>query len=136
MNYSYIIQPNFCEGTLRNFDPIKNYFTFSPLYAKENRPILLPIEYLRCAERGATKCTQGPTFNLLYRDCIADKLDNRERSQEEKQILNHLFAMEPHCNVDIYPGALAACLARNQEFLEFFRDPDNRASDFEFEYRT
>ena len=24
INYSYIIQPNYCEGTLRNFDPIKN----------------------------------------------------------------------------------------------------------------
>ena len=43
MNYSYIIQPNFCEGTLRNFDPTKNYFLFSPLYAKTNRPILVPI---------------------------------------------------------------------------------------------
>ena len=34
------------------------------------------------------------------------------------------------------PRALAACLELDQEFLEFFRDPDNRAPDFEFEYRT
>ena len=33
------------------------------------------------------------------------------------------------------PHVLPACLARNQEFLEFFRDADNRAPDFEFEYR-
>ena len=31
MNYSYIIQPNYSEGTLRNFDPIKNYINFSLL---------------------------------------------------------------------------------------------------------
>ena len=49
MNYSYIIRPNYCECTLRNFDPIKNYFIFSPLYAKINRPILVPIKYLQCA---------------------------------------------------------------------------------------
>ena len=128
--FSYIIQPNFCEETLRNFDPIKNSFIFSPLYAKTNRLILLPIEYLQCVEGGATKCTHGHTFNLLYRDWIADILDNREPSQEETQILNHLLAMQPHCNVDLYPRALAACLARDQDFQAFFRDSDNRARTF------
>ena len=68
MNYSYIIQPNYCEGTLRYFDPIMNYFRFSPLYAKTNHPILVPIEYLQCVEGGATKCMHCHTFNLLYRD--------------------------------------------------------------------
>ena len=36
----------------------------------------------------------------------------------------------------LLPRALAACLAQDKEFLEFFRDPDNRAPGFEFEYRT
>ena len=134
MNYSYIIQSNFCEGTLRNFDPIKNYFIFSPLYAKKNRPILVPIEYLQCVERDATTCAYGHTFNLLYRDCMVDKLDNREPLQEEQQIFDHLLALQPHCNVDLYPRALAACLARDRKFLAFFRDLDNRAPGFQFEY--
>ena len=102
MKYSYIIQPNYCEGTLRNFDPIKSHFILSPLYAKTNRPMRT----------------------------------NREPSQEETQIFNHLLALQSHCNVDLYPRALAACLASDPEFLAFFRDPDNRAPDFEFEYRT
>ena len=59
MNYSYIIQPHFCEGTLRNFEPTKNYFLFSPLYAKTNRSILVPIEYLQFIEGGATQCMRG-----------------------------------------------------------------------------
>ena len=67
MNYSYIIQPNRCEGTLRNFDPIEDYFVFSPLDAKTKRPILVPTEYLQCVEGGATKCTHGHNFNLLPR---------------------------------------------------------------------
>ena len=136
MNYSYIIQPNYCEGTLRNFDPIKNYFIFSPLYAKTNRFILVPIEYLQCIEGGATKCASGHNFSLLYRDWMADKLDNRQPSQEETQIFNHLLALQPHCNADLYPLAIAACLVRDPEIFAFFRDPDNRAPDFEFEYRT
>ena len=65
MNYSYKTQPNYCDGTLRNFDPIKNYFIFSPIYAKTNRPILVPIKYLQSVEGGATRCTYGHTFNLL-----------------------------------------------------------------------
>ena len=136
MNHSYIIQSNYCEGTLRNFDPIKNYFTFFPLYAKTNRPINVPIEYLQCVEGGATNCAYGHTFNLLYRDWIANKLDNRQPSQQETQIFSHLLALQSHCNADLYPRAFAACLARDAEFLAFFRDPNNRAPEFEFEYRT
>ena len=136
MNYSYIIQPNYCEGTLRNFDPIKNYFIFSPLYATTKCPILVPIRYLQCVEGGATKFAYGHTSNLLYRGWMVDTLDNQQPSQEETQIFNHLLALQPHCNVDLYPCALAACLARDPEFLAFFHDPDNRAPDFEFEYRT
>ena len=136
MNYSYIKQPTICEGALPNFDPIKNYIFFSTLYAKTNRPILVPIEYLLCVEGGAMKFAYGHTFNLLYRDWMVKKLDNREPSQEEQQIFNHLLALQPHYNVDLCPRALADCLARDLEILAFFRGPDNREPDFQFEYRT
>ena len=112
MNYSYIIQPKFCEGTLRKFDQIKNYFIFSPLYAKTNHPILVPIEYLQCVEGGATKFAYGHIFNLLYRDWIVDKLNNREPSKEEQQIFKHLLALQPHCNVDLCPCCLSRTISR------------------------
>ena len=131
MNSSYITQPTYCEGTPRNFDPIKNYFLFSPLYAKTNRPILVPIAYHQCVEGGAPKCMYGHYFSLLYRDCMTDKLDNREPLVEETQMHNHLLALQLHCNVDLFPRVLATWQARDQEFLELFRDPDNRALDFE-----
>ena len=38
VNYSYIINSTHCEGTLHNFNPIKNYFFFLPLYAKTHKP--------------------------------------------------------------------------------------------------
>ena len=136
MNYSYIIQANYCKAILRNFDSIKVYFIFSPLYATTNRPILVAIKYLQCVEGGITKCAYGHNFHLLYRDWMVDKLDNQQPSQEETQIFNHLLALQPHCNVDLYPRALAACLARDLEFFAFFCDLDNGAPEFEFEYRT
>ena len=117
--YSYIIQSNYCEGTLSNFDPIKNYFLLSPLYANTNRPILVPIEYLHRVEGGATKCMHGHTLNLIYRVWMADKRDNGQPSQEETQIFNRLLALQPPSNVDIYPRALAACLERGPKFLIF-----------------
>ena len=45
------------------------------------------------------------------------------------------LALQPHCNIDLY-RAIAACLARDKEIFEFIRDSDNRAPDFEFEFRT
>ena len=135
LNYSYIIQPEFCDGTLRNFDPIKNYFLFSPLYGKTNRPILVPIEYLRCVEGGATKVTHGHPFNLLYRDWMCHRLQQHTPSDEETRILNHLLAIQPHCHSDLFPKVLAAFLAQDSGFLHFFRDPDNAGPEFEFEYR-
>ena len=127
MNHSFIMLPTYCEGTLRNFDTLKNYFLFSPLCAKTNRPLLIPIEYFQCVEGGATKCMYGRNFNLLYTDWMVDKLDNREPSPEETQILNHPLASQPHCNVDLYPRALEACPGRDEKFLDFLRDPVNRA---------
>ena len=106
MNYGYIIQPNYCVGTLRNFNPIKNCFLCSPLYAETNRPILVPIENLQCVEGGATKCMYEHTFNLLYRDWMTSNVDNPEPSAEEKQILNHLLGLQPHCNVELFPVPL------------------------------
>ena len=75
----------------------------------------------------------GNTFNLFYKDWITDKLDKRESSAEETQILNHILVFQPHCNVDLFPCAVAACLAHDQEVLVFSRDPDNWARDFELD---
>ena len=115
-------------------------------YANTNltSPYYMNYSYtnLQCVEGDSTKCMYGNTFNLLYRDRIADKLDNREPSAEETQILNHLHALQLHCvapprvATDLFPRALAACLTQDKEFLEIFRDPYNRAPDFDLKFRT
>ena len=105
MKYSYIVN----SGTLQNFDVMKTYFLFSPLYAKTHREI-------QCVEGGATKCMYGHTFNLLYRDWMVGKLAYREPAPEEIQILNYLLALPPHCNTDLYPRAFGQWLARDKEF--------------------
>ena len=135
MNHSYIFNPTYCEGTLRSFDPIENYLMFPPLCAKTHRRILVPIEYIQCVEGGATECMYGHTFNLLYREWMVDKLANSEPTPEEKKILDHLLALKPHCNTDLYPRALTACLTRDEDFLGIVSDSYNRAPDFEFQFQ-
>ena len=136
LNYSYKINPIFSEGTLRNFNPMQNYFLFLPLCAKTNRLMIVPIEYLQCLVGGVPNCMYGHTFNLLYRVWMVDKLADREPTPVETQILNQLLSLQPHCNVNLYLRALADCLARDKEFLEFYSDPENWAPDIEFEFGT
>ena len=135
MNYIYIIQATYCEGTLRNFDPIKIYFLLLPLYAKTNRPLLVPIKYLKCVEGAVTKCMYVHSFNLLYRDWMTNKLDTQEPSAEETKTQPYSRAATI-MQRQSFPCALAACLARDREFLEFFRDPDIWPPGFEFKHRT
>ena len=51
-----------------------------------------------------------------------EKLSDSTHSTEEKEILNHLLAMQKHCYADLYPRAVAACPARDR-FSEVFRGP-------------
>ena len=78
-------------------------------------------EHKSSNEGGATKCLYGHTFSLLYRDWMADKLDNRDPSTEETQVLKHLLALQPHCNVDFFHRALAAGLARDKKVPRIFQ---------------
>ena len=116
----FIIEPQYCERRLQNFDPPHIRSLSVRLYAATHQLILVPIDYLRGIEGDTTNCTYGHTFNLLCRDWINGKLANREPLQVEKDLLNHLLAMQSHCKVDLQPRALAARLPRDRKFPEFF----------------
>ena len=49
MKFAYITKDKYMKGTLRNFDPVKNYYIFQPIENPE-RPFMLPIEALEPAE--------------------------------------------------------------------------------------
>ena len=48
---------------------------------------------------------------ISYRDWMNEKLNNHQPSQDEILIFHHLLDMQSHCNADLYPKVLAACLA-------------------------
>ena len=45
LKYAYTIKPQYMKGTLRNFDPFKNYYIIQPI-KKSERPLIVPIETL------------------------------------------------------------------------------------------
>ena len=49
MKFAYIVKNKYMKGTLRNFDPVKNYYIFQPTENPE-RPFMIPIEALEPAE--------------------------------------------------------------------------------------
>ena len=97
--------------------PYQELFLLHPLYCKTHQPFLVPTKYLLYLKGDAANCKYGHIFNLLYRDWVMDKVDFWEPSSEGQQILNHRLVMQPNFNFDLYPQVLAACLARDMEFL-------------------
>ena len=115
INYSYKIQPKYCEGTLRNFDPIKKLL-----------PVLATLCKVQpsnsCSDRESSVC-RGRSHEVHVWQHFRSPLEGLDNGQVGK-------------SGTVSRGDTAACLARDQEFLELFRDLDNRAPDFVFEYRT
>ena len=83
LNYFYIIGQKFCEGTLRNFDPMKINYLFGHYTLEHIKPFSSPSR-IKCVVGRYTKCIQGLTFNLLWSALIADQPVNREPSRRKK----------------------------------------------------
>ena len=62
LNYGYKIKWEYTTGTLRNFDPIKNYYIFQPKEAPE-RPLIVPLESLEPCEEYHAYHLEGSVAN-------------------------------------------------------------------------
>ena len=116
------IEPRFCEGVLRNLDPIQNDLFSLTLYAVTLCPILWGINYLRCKEGGATKfmSVHTPPPQSPDRRQAVYWRTSRAIEGHPQQFLR--------CNLDLCPRALAACCAYELDFLKLFpADPQNSA---------
>ena len=58
MKFAYIIKNKYMKGTLRNFDPVKNYYICQPIENPE-RPLIIPIEVLELAKNYHTYHING-----------------------------------------------------------------------------
>ena len=90
LNYGYKLKWDNTIGTLRNFDPIKNYYIFQPKEAPE-RPLIVPIEALEPSEEYHTYHLEVSGTNRAFSNRIQFN-NQRKVTDIEKEIRNTVKA--------------------------------------------
>ena len=116
LNYSYRIKWSYTIGTLRNFDPIKNYYVFQSKDEPE-RPLMVPLEALEPCEEYHVYHLTGSVTNKA----ITNRLTfNNERKipQTEKEICNALQASITETPLQDLINLLGYYLSKDEYFLK------------------
>ena len=116
LNYSYRINWSYTIGTLRNFDPIKNYYVFQSKDEPE-RPLMVPLEALEPCEEYHVYHLTGSVTNKA----ITNRLTfNNERKipQTEKEICNALQASITETPLQDVINLLGYYLSKDEYFLK------------------
>ena len=116
LNYSYKLKWNYTIGTLRNFDPIKNYYVFQPKGAPE-RPLMVPLEAIEPCEEYHVYHLTGSVTNRA----ITNRLNfNNERKipDTEREICNALQASITETPLKEIVNLLGYYLSKDEYFLK------------------
>ena len=116
LNYSYRIKWSYTIGTLRNFDPKKNYYVFQSKDEPE-RPLMVPLEALEPCEEYHVYHLTGSVTNKA----ITNRLTfNNERKipQTEKEICNALQASITETPLQDVINLLGYYLSKDEYFLK------------------
>ena len=125
LNYGYKLKWEYTIGTLRNFDPIKNYYIFQPKEAPE-RPLIVPIEALEPCEEYHTYHLEGSLTNRAFSNRIQF---NNERKVTEigKEIRNTVRASITDVPIDEITN-LAHFLSKDDHFLKEYKHYRDRTN--------
>ena len=119
LNYGYRLKWDYTIGTLRNFDPIKNYYIFQPKEAPE-RPLIVPIEALEPCEEYHTYHLEGSVTNRAFINMI--KFNNERNTTDiEKEIRNTVKASITEVPIDEITILLAHFLSKDGHFLNEYK---------------
>ena len=116
LNYSYKLKWDYTIGTLRNFDPIKNYYVFQPKDAPE-RPLMVPLEAIEPCEEYHVYHLTGSVTNKA----ITNRLNfNNERKipDTEREICNALQASITETPLKEIVYLLGYYLSKDEYFLK------------------
>ena len=126
LNYSYKLKWNYTIGTLRNFDPIKNYYVFQPKDAPE-RPLMVPLEAIEPCEEYHVYHLTGSVTNRA----ITNRLNfNNERKipDTEKEICNALQASITETPLQEIVNLLGYYLSKDEYFLKEYNHSCERSN--------
>ena len=116
LNYSYKLKWEYTIGTLRNFDPIKNFYVFQPKDAPE-RPLMVPLEAIEPCEEYHVYHLTGSVTNKA----ITNRLNfNNERKipDTEREICNALQASITETPLKEIVNLLGYYLSKDEYFLK------------------
>ena len=124
LNYGYKLKWDYTIGTLRNFDPIKNYYIFQPKEAPE-RPIIVPIEVLESCEEYHNYHLEGSVTNRAL--SIRIQFNNERKVTEiEKDIRNTVQASITDVSIDEITNLRAHLLSKDDHFLKEYKHYKDR----------
>ena len=116
LNYSYKLKWEYTIGTLRNFDPIKNYYVFQPKDAPE-QPLMVPLEAIEPCEEYHVYHLTGSVTNKA----ITNRLNfNNERKipDTEREICNAVQASITETPLKEIVNLLGYYLSKDEYFLK------------------
>ena len=126
LNYGYKLKWDYTIGTLRNFDPIKNYYIFQPKEAPE-RPPIVPIEALEPCEDYHTYHLEGSVTNRAFFNVIQNN-NERKVTEIEKEIRNTVKASINDVPIDEITDLLAHFLSKDDHFLKEYKHYRDRTN--------
>ena len=116
LNYSYKLKWEYTIGTLRNFDPIKNYYVFQPKDAPE-RPLMVPLEAIEPCEECHVYHLTGSVTNKAITNRL--NFNNERKIQDtEREICNALQASITETPLKEIVNLLGYYLSKDEYFLK------------------
>ena len=116
LNYSYKLKWDYTIGTLRNFDPIKNYYVFQPKDAPE-RPLMVPLEAIEPCEEYHVYHLTGSVTNKAITNRL--NFNNERKSPDtEREICNALQASITETPLKEIVNLLGYYLSKDEYFLK------------------
>ena len=126
LTYGYRLKCEYTLGTLRNFDPIKNYYIFHPKEASE-RPLIVPLEALEPCEEYHTYHLEGSVTNRAFLKIIQFN-NERKTTNMEKEIRNTVKALITEIPIDEITNLLAHFLSKDDQFLKEYKHYRDRTN--------
>ena len=126
MKYCYKLNWDYTIKTLRNFEPVKNYYIFQPNYAPE-RPLIVPLEARQPFEKYHTYHLEGTVTNRVIHNKVEFHTE-RETTDFEKQIRKVVQASIAKISINNLTDMLADLPSKNEHFIKEYTHYKNRTN--------
>ena len=126
LNYGYRLKWEYTLGTLRNFDPIKNYYIFQPKDTPE-RPLMVPLEALESCEEYHVYHLEGSVTNRAFTNRINFN-NERAKTELEHELCNTVKASITDIPLKDLTNLLAYFLSKDDNFVKEYRHYKERTN--------